>query len=194
MIYDAFGVKVGLEKVELVGADKPVVVATAKEEVAVKSENERLLEELQWMTAELDRLKAKEVEKGQEVKGAEFSAMDAFYPETENISRAKGAKRSIRPSATRLYLLLSDVLRGGGRIPQQQMDLAAIIVKRFKVGETFSEVELFRTLDAEAVKYPQLVNSTMGATYLFAYYRGLDKRDGKHMGYIRRNFLRIVQQ
>ena len=39
--------------------------------------------------------------------------------------------------------------------------------------------------------YPSLFKSTQDVTYLFRYYRGL-KNDGKHAGFIARDFLRMI--
>lgn len=101
----------------------------------------------------------------------------------------KGA-RPVKPQAGRTYTLLTPALADWGRVPQQQRDLAEIVLSCHKVGEEFSEAELFANLAAHAAEYPALSKSSMHVTYLFAYYRAFDKKDGKHGSFIRRGFIR----
>ena len=88
------------------------------------------------------------------------------------------------------YVLLTKELANWGRVPQQQRDIAAILSAKMHVGTEYGEAEVFTMLNAEASKFPAL-QGKQSVEYVFRYYRGL-KSDGKHGGYIARNFLRVV--
>lgn len=77
-----------------------------------------------------------------------------------------------------------------GKIPQQQADLSKILVNNMPVGEKFTEAQVFAFLQKDYSDYPSLLNSKQDVTYLFKYYRGL-KRDGKHAGFVARDFLTV---
>lgn len=77
-----------------------------------------------------------------------------------------------------------------GKIPQQQADLSKILVNNMAVGEKFTEAQVFAFLQKDYSDYPSLLNSKQDVTYLFKYYRGL-KRDGKHAGFVARDFLTV---
>ena len=102
-------------------------------------------------------------------------------------------QRCVRVSDSRKYVLLSKKMDMSGKVPQQQEDLASIISKHFNVNEPFSEQELWNTLVDQAGEYKSLYSSKQHITYLFAYYRGYDLKDGKHLSFIRRNFLRVIE-
>jgi hypothetical protein len=109
--------------------------------------------------------------------------------------RVQAAPRSHnpwKPSATRKYVLLSKQMKDWGKVPQQQRDIASILAENLEVGKEYTEVEVASVIMAEASKYPQLANSKMDPTYIFRYYRGLGDKDGKHAGYIKRDFIRVI--
>ena len=87
------------------------------------------------------------------------------------------------------YVLLEKSLRSWGCVPEQQANLAKILSENFEVGKEFSQVELDVVLRREQAKYPQLRRSIQDVMVLFLYYKGLGKRDGKHAGFIARDFL-----
>jgi len=101
-------------------------------------------------------------------------------------------KVASKVNAGRKYVLLAESLNSWGKIPQQQRDIAEILTRSFEVGEEIPESVLFDAVTKLSVQYPSLANSVQDPTDLFRYYRGLDKKDGKHAGYIKRDFLRMV--
>lgn len=106
----------------------------------------------------------------------------------------KGTKKNQRPgkpTAGRKYILLSNKLAAWGKVPQQQLDLAQILVSGMEVGKEYSEAEVFDMLVEGAGDHKSLYGAVQDVTYLFRYYRGL-KNDGKHAGFIPRNFLRQI--
>jgi hypothetical protein len=148
----------------------------------IKTHEELAIEEQQRIMAEIQALRAQIAAKAQPpVKAIRV---------TEAADGLKKGARPVRPQVGRTYELLTKVLADWGRVPQQQRDLADIVARSFEVGEPFSEAELFAALTAHAAEYPQLAKSTMHVTYLWAYYRSFDKKDGKHASFIRRNFIR----
>jgi hypothetical protein len=105
-----------------------------------------------------------------------------------------GVKKNQKPgkaNASRKYVLLDKELKSWGKVPQQQADLAAIMAESMDVGSEWTEEELFDLVATSAKEYASLRNSKQDPTYLFRYYRGL-KNDGKHAGFVARNFLRMV--
>ena len=105
-----------------------------------------------------------------------------------------GVKKNQKPgkaNASRKYVLLDKELKSWGKVPQQQADIAAIMSESMDVGSEWTEEELFDLITTSAKEYASLRNSKQDPTYLFRYYRGL-KNDGKHAGFIARNFLRMV--
>jgi hypothetical protein len=171
-------------------ADEGVKVRllTPQLESALEREKEEAKVEKEDILAEIERIKAQIQEKV-----AEVPAQSAT---PSNISTANaGVKknhRAVKPKDGRKYVLLSKSLADWGKVPQQQADLAAILAKNFTVGQEVSEAEVFATVTAQAPQYPSLAASEQHSTYLLAYYRGYDKKDGKHVGFIRRNFLRMI--
>lgn len=95
-----------------------------------------------------------------------------------------------RASTTKKYVLLTDKLAVWGKVPQQQADIADILANTFEVGTPFTEDELIAALNREKDQYPALATSRQDMKYVFSYYRGLGNRDGKHAGYIARDFMR----
>jgi hypothetical protein len=93
--------------------------------------------------------------------------------------------------AGRTYVRLTDALGGGGCIPQQQADIANILIRGMEKGAAYTEEYVFGILLEHAAEYVQLRTSKQDATFLFRYYRGL-KKPPKHFGYITRGFLRQI--
>ena len=81
-----------------------------------------------------------------------------------------------------------------GKVPRQQEEIARLISSSFEVGKPFGEPELFERLNEFAPMYHSLSTSVQSPTYLFRYYRGLDKKNGRHLGFIQRGFLRAVDE
>jgi hypothetical protein len=98
--------------------------------------------------------------------------------------------KPVKPQDGRTYELLSASLKTWGKVPQQQLDLAKLVVLCFGTKDTVTEAELFAFLTLHAGGYESIRKSVQHVTYLFAYYRGL-RNDGKHAGFIARNFLRV---
>ena len=93
------------------------------------------------------------------------------------------------PDPNRKYVLRSKVLNCSyGKVPQQQRDLAAILAAYLTVGIEYSEKEVFDLLNENRGKFSSLAHSRQSVTYLFKYYRGLEK-DGKYFGFVLRGFL-----
>ena len=161
----------GME-LELVG--EPKVVVHEDREVKV-SENDAVLAEIAKLQAELNALVAGDVPTIAEKKG--------------DNGVKKGSKVS-KGRADRWYERLGE-LAMYGKVPQQERDLATIMEESMELGSKWSEEELFDLLITSAKEYQSLRNSAMSATYLFQYYRGLNKKDGKHFGFIARGFLRM---
>ncbi len=97
-----------------------------------------------------------------------------------------------KASATRKYVLLTKSLANWGVIPQQQSDIATLLTRRFTPGQEYSEQEVFDALVDDSGEYKSLYTSKQDPTYLFRYYRGLDMKDGKHAGFIKRGFLKVI--
>ena len=118
------------------------------------------------------------------------AASVATNEETKIIGSTAGKNhRPGKVDPSRKYVLLTKELSKWGRVPQQQIDIAAIIAEHFEIGQVISEADLFAAVTADAHKYPQLANSVQDPTYLFRYYRGL-RNDGKYAGFIARGFIR----
>jgi len=100
-------------------------------------------------------------------------------------------KRVGTPTAGRKYVLLATELSSWGKVPQQQKDVAEIILGNFKKDEEFTEAELYDALYNDFVVYPSLVGK-QDPTYIFRYYRGLSPKDGKHAGFVARDFIRQI--
>jgi hypothetical protein len=96
-----------------------------------------------------------------------------------------------KPIAGRRYVLLAKSLASWGKVPQQQADIATILSKNFEVGIEVPETEVLARVAIEATNYPSLAKSVQDPGYLLRYYLGLDKKDGKHAGYIKRNFVQV---
>jgi hypothetical protein len=99
-------------------------------------------------------------------------------------------KRAVKPEPGRKYVRLGP-LDTFGRVPQQQADIAAILTESMEIGAEWTEEELFLLVTDSAVEHDSIAKSVQHPIYLFTYYRGL-KNDGKHAGFIARNFLRMI--
>jgi hypothetical protein len=93
--------------------------------------------------------------------------------------------------STNMYILQSKELNSWGKIPQQQRDLADIMVKVMEVGKPMSEKDLFDKIVELGAEYPSIATSKQDPTYLFRYYRGL-KSKGNHAGFIARDFIKVA--
>ncbi len=112
---------------------------------------------------------------------------------------ANGVKKNHqvgKASSTRKYVLLKDKLPtmlGAPNIPQQQADIAKILLSNFKVNEEVSEAALFSAMVDGAGEYESLYTSVQDPTYLFKYYRGLNSKSGKKQaGFVERGFFRVI--
>jgi hypothetical protein len=94
-------------------------------------------------------------------------------------------------NATRKYTLLSKKMESWGRVPQQQADIAEILSKHMDLGKEYSEQYVFDLMIDQGGDYKSITSSIQDPTYLFRYYRGL-KNDGKHAGFVARNFLKQI--
>ena len=104
-----------------------------------------------------------------------------------------GVKKNQKPgkaNASRKYVLLDKELKSWGKVPQQQADIAKLLGVNMEVGKEYTEAEVFDMLMEKSAEYNSLLGSKQDPTYLFRYYRGL-KNDGKHAGFVARNFLRM---
>lgn len=99
--------------------------------------------------------------------------------------------RPVNVRGGRTYTRLTQRLADWGNIPAQQKALAEILIKHMELDQEYSESEVFSFLREERDNYDVLAQSKQDVTYLFAYYRGVDKKDGKTAGFIRRNFLKV---
>jgi hypothetical protein len=193
----------GMNEVELYGADGrvlqlvgdavPVVVSEPKKEevtmtdekMATMDEEIRLREinaEVARLTAELEALKSEEL----------VAPKDEVAPSTE-VKEKSNVKKNQKPGKAdpnRKYVRVGE-FKTFGKVPQQQADLAAIMVESMDVDAEWTEEELFDLVTTSAKEYASLRNSKQDPTYLFRYYRGL-KNDGVHAGFIARGFLRMV--
>lgn len=88
------------------------------------------------------------------------------------------------------YERLGD-LKTWGKVPQQQLDLANILVRHMELGKKYSEAEVFAFLVTDRDQYVQLRTSRQDVTYLFKYYRGL-KKTATHGGFFARDFIKAV--
>jgi ElaB/YqjD/DUF883 family membrane-anchored ribosome-binding protein len=109
----------------------------------------------------------------------------------EGGSKVPKNKQPVRAQAGRTYVLLNKSLANWGKVPQQQADIAALLAESMEVGKPWTEAEVFALVTEYAGEKPSIANSVQHPTHLFTYYRGL-KNNGKHAGYIARNFLRMV--
>ena len=101
--------------------------------------------------------------------------------------------RPVKPSATRNYVLLSKSLNSWGKVPAQQAEIAKVIANNFEVGVLIPEAKLFAVVEEAGSTMGSFRASMQSPSYVFTYYRGLGKKDGKHAGYIARDFLRMVE-
>ena len=161
----------------LVGEAVPVVV----EEVAMTNE-ELSMKKLEELQAELEALKA------------ERAAAPPVVQNTKKENNVKDNtpknKRRVKADPTRKYVRQGD-LKVWGRVPQQQLDIAAILKVAMEDGVEYGEEFVFDALEAGRDAFESLRKSGQHVTYLFAYYRGL-KNDGKHSGFVGRGFLRQI--
>jgi hypothetical protein len=124
---------------------------------------------------------------------AELKALKGETTVKEEVKVDSNLKKNQKPgkaSASRKYVVAGPML-GWGKVPQQQADIAALLLKNMEVGKEYTEQEVFNFLIDGSGDYPSLFKSTQDVTYLFRYYRGL-KNNGKHAGFIARDFLRMI--
>ena len=122
---------------------------------------------------------------------AVIEAMKASQAAPKETAEGKKNHRAVKAQPGRKYILLAKSLAEWGKVPQQQRDLASILASEFAVGVEVEESEVFAKVTARAAEYPSLANGVQHPTYVLAYYRSYDKKDGKHAGFIRRNFLQV---
>jgi hypothetical protein len=142
------------------------------------TEDEKILAEVARLTAELELLKSSE------------KIEVAPSTEVKEKSNMKKNQKPGKANADRKYTRVGE-FKTFGKVPQQQADLAAIMVESMDVDAEWTEEELFDLVTTSAKEYASLRNSKQDPTYLFRYYRGL-KNDGVHAGFIARGFLRMV--
>lgn len=108
------------------------------------------------------------------------------------IAALAAPKKNHRPSKVtdKKYARLG-ILKLYGNVPQQQKDLAAILISRMEIGVEYSEKEVYDFLIDGMGDYSSLTKSSQDVTYLFRYYRSL-KPDVKYAGFVARDFLRVV--
>ena len=99
-------------------------------------------------------------------------------------------QRPGKPSDRNRYTRLGE-LSMHGCVPQQQADIAKILTGGMQLGVEHSEEEVFNLLIEGSGEYRSLSSSRQDVTYLFKYYRGLNKKDGKHEGFVKRGFLKV---
>lgn len=121
---------------------------------------------------------------------AELAAKD-ITKKAANIVTVQKNKRVGVASPTRKYVLLSKSLANWGKVPQQQADIATLLLNNMAVGVAYTEADVFNALIDGSGDYPSLTGSVQDVTYLFKYYRGL-KNDGKHAGFIGRDFIKVI--
>ena len=132
-----------------------------------------------------------------EVNGQLSAKLAELKAQLEALTNKKGGtevaknKRAVNPDPGRKYVLLTKQLESWGRVPQQQRDIATLLSQLMTVGQEYSEAEVFAAVTDYACEFDSIRKSVQHPTYLFAYYRGL-KNDGKHAGFIARNFLRQI--
>ena len=170
-----------------------VVVETSNEQTTDAVENE----EEPKMDDNMKVLMAKIAEMQERLAGLNNEpAANTAKPETSTpkVTTVKAAKnkRPVKAAAGRKYILLSKSLSSWGRIPQQQADLAKILADNFEVGKEVTEQELFDVVTDKAEAFESLRSAVQDPTYLFAYYRGLGNKDGKHAGFVCRDFIRQI--
>jgi hypothetical protein len=167
------------QQVELVGDATPVAVEEPKEEVAMTND-ELAMQKLEEMQAELEALKAERAA-APSVEKKEATTVKDNTPKN---------KRRVKADPTRKYVRQGD-LKVWGRVPQQQLDIAAILKVAMEDGVEYGEEFVFDALEAGRDEFESLRKSGQHVTYLFAYYRGL-KNDGKYSGFVGRGFLRQI--
>lgn len=150
------------------------------EEKTVMATDELLkkIEEMQARIVELSKPEAKATEKKESEK------------KEVTVKVAKNHKPG-KPSASRKYVLLDAALKSWGKVPQQQADLAKVLSDNLEVGKEYTEGEVFDVLIEKTANVPSIAGSKQDPTYLFRYYRGLGN-DGKHAGFIARDFIRVI--
>jgi hypothetical protein len=163
------------DRIRLTGDAVPVHVEEFKEEVV---DQEAVLAEILRLKSELEALKG--------------GGASTTVKKESSVKKEDEVKKNHRPGKAdpnRKYTRLGK-LELWGRVPQQQRDLAAIMEESMELGSEWTEEELFDLIATSAREYASLRNSKQDPTYLFRYYRGL-KNDGKHAGFVARNFLRV---
>jgi hypothetical protein len=99
-------------------------------------------------------------------------------------------KRRGKVKEGRTYTRKMAKLAGGGCIPQQQLDIANILIQGMEQNRAYSEGYVFDLVEAKAPDYVSLRTSDQHPTYLFRYYRNINR--GKHFGFVQRLFLTQV--
>jgi hypothetical protein len=107
------------------------------------------------------------------------------------MEKAKKNQKPGKPQAGRKYVLLTNTLKSWGNVPDQQRDLAKVLANNLEVGKEYTEAEVFDVVNEQAPLYPSIAESVQDPTYIFRYYRGL-KNDGKHAGFVGRDFFRVI--
>lgn len=95
------------------------------------------------------------------------------------------------PNPSRRYVLLESELKGWGRVPLQQAEIAKLLGATMEVGKEYTEAEVFQIVKDNAPSFPSLARSVQTPERLFRYYRNL-KNDGKHAGFSQRGFLQVA--
>ena len=90
-----------------------------------------------------------------------------------------------------MYVRLTATMKNFGKVPEQQANIAQILCEGMELNLPYSEAQVFAMVVENAGRFPKLRNSVQDPTYLFRYYRGL-KNDGKHAGFVARDFLRVI--
>lgn len=162
----------------LAGVAEPVVVAPeteVEEEVVENVENVgEVVAKIEQLQQELAALK-------------EAGAPSAGGKKEEKVMKNR---RPVKADPNRKYVRLGE-LKTWGRVPRQQADLAALLTESMEVGAEWTEEEVFALVTEYARERESLRTSKQHPTYLLAYYRGL-KNDGKHAGFVARDFLRVI--
>jgi hypothetical protein len=173
-------------------------------EVQATDERESLLAQVEKLKAEIEARKAALVPRAETVEERlERERATYLVQDTAQVDEPKGQgpapgrssikknQTAVKPLPGRRYVLLSKSLADWGKVPQQQADLAAILSASLPVGEEVPEDQVLARVYAGAAQFPSLATSVQDPGYLLRYYLGLNKRDGKHVGFIGRNFVQV---
>lgn len=140
-------------------------------------------------TFEDDKAVLEAENESREEKIARLSAELAELTGTTSVP-TKAKNQASGKAGSKKYVLLRE-MPTWGKVPQQQLDLARVLVSNLVIGQEYTEQEVFDVLNKDKASYPSLANSRQDVTYLFRYYRGL-KKDVKHAGFVARGFLKTL--